>query len=577
MIGAGRAEDPVLRRLAALMGRERWWIAAAAALSVVTLGAGIGLISLSGYLISRSALVDSTVTLTLVIVGVRFFAVLRAVGRYFERYVGHLATFRMLTRLRVWFFLGIEPRAPATLLDERPGDVLTRIVDDVETLQDLPLRVIVPRTAAVLAGATGATVVGVLDPLLGVVLAVALLACGVALPLLTRRLGRAASRALVAEQAAMNAAVVEGVSALADLVAYGREDLLTGRVAERTRRRQSAERDLASLRGINAGMAGVLAGSAALVMVALAIMLVREGRLDGVLLAVVPLTALAAFEAVAPLAVSYEHLDRGRAAAARLFELVDRPVTVVEPSHPPQQQPSGLGQVEFDAVTFAYRPGRPDVLTDATFTVPAGADVAVVGPSGSGKSTIPALLLRFWQPQQGAIRLDGIDLRDIGSSVARATVAVVAQRDHLFDTTIRDNLLLGDADADDERLWEALRAVALDDFLRSLPAGLDERAGADGGRFSGGERQRLMIARALLTDAPVLVLDEATAHLDAETERRVLSGVRAWRPGMTTIHIAHHATSIGQPDLVLSVVGGSVTVTTPNGRAPGTSFVPSKP
>lgn len=541
------------------MGSLRWWVLAAALLSAITFVAGIGLISLAGNLISRSALVDTTATLTLAIVGVRFFAVTRAVGRYLERYVGHLGTFRILTRIRVWTFRGIEPSAPASLVDRRAGDVVTRIVDDVDTLQDLALRVLAPPIAAAVACGVGAGVLGVLDPTLGVVLVVFVLLAGVALPLSTRHLGRAAADQLTAEQAELHAVSVESVTALADLVAYGREDLLGRRLDEQTERRRRAERRLATARGLNLALASVLAGLAAVSTLAVAVPLVTNGSLDPVLLAVVPLAAIATFEAVAPLTVSFEHLDRARASAARLTELVDTPPAVVDPPPALAAGPfSGDGALEFDRVRFRYDADGPDVLTDATFTIPAGARVAVIGPSGSGKSTLAALLLRFWEPQSGTIRVDGIDLRAVPAEQTRAAVAVVAQHDHLFDTTVRDNLLLGDADADDDRLRAVLTAVALDDWLASVPGGLDARTGEDGARLSGGERQRLMIARALLAETSILVLDESTAHLDPVTERRVLDGIDGWRAGRTTVHIAHHGESM-DAELVLSVDHGRVT------------------
>ncbi len=562
----GARVDRPVRRLIRLIGGLRWWIAVAGVLSFVTFAAGIGLISVSAHLISRSALVDSTATLALAIVAVRFFAVVRAVGRYVERYLGHLGTFRILTRIRSWCFRGLEPSAPASLVDRRAGDVLTRIVQDVETLQDLSLRVLAPPIAALLAGSLGAVVLGVIDPALGVVLALFLLSSGVGVPLLTRHAGRAAAEALVIEQAQLNSVAVESVAALADLVAYGREDLLSGRIDDLTVRRRDAERRLANLRGLQVALAGLLGGLAAVSLLALAVRLVTQGRLDGVLLAVVPLAAIATFESVVPLANAYEHLDRSRAAATRLFELVDTEPTVHDPplvADPPTL--SGEGLVEFDDVYFRYVPDGPDVLVGASFVVTPGAQVAIVGPSGAGKSTITSLLLRFWEQQRGAVRIDGVDLRDIPADAARAAVAVVAQHDHLFDTTVRDNLLLGDGDADDTRLLSVLDASALGDLLRAMPGGLDERVGENGRRLSGGERQRLMIARALLAESAVLVLDEATAHLDPGTERMVIEGVARWRAGRTTIHIAHHADGLGAPDLVLRVDGGTVHELHPDG------------
>jgi thiol reductant ABC exporter CydC subunit len=550
----------VLRRLLAVFGRLQWWIVAAALLSAVTLAAGIGLISMAGYLISRSALVDTTSTLTLAIVGVRFFAVVRAVGRYLERYIGHLGTFRMLTRTRSWFFAGIEPLAPAALDEQRRGDVLTRMVDDVETLQDLPLRVLAPPLAAALAGGVGAVVLGALDPVLAAVLVAFLVLSGVVLPVASRRTTRAHAARLSADRALANAVAVEGVGALADLVAYGREDLLVVRSAELTEQRSRTERSLARARATNVAISGVLGATAVVTTLALAVQLLADGRLDGVLLAVVPLTVIATYEAVAPLASAYEHLDHSAVAAERLFQVVDRSPAVSEPpSDVPVPVPSGAGRVEFDAVWFRYRPEGPAVLTDASFTIPAGSRVAVVGPSGAGKSTIAALLLRFWEPQTGTIRIDGVDLAAMGSDAARTAVAVVAQHDHLFDTTIRDNLRLGDPDADDERLWAVLGAADLASVVEALPGGLDARAGEDGRRLSGGERQRLLVARALLAESSVLVLDEATAHVDPATEARVLAGVRAWRGDRTTVHVCHDPGPLGPVDVLLRVEHGTVT------------------
>ena len=272
-----------------------------------------------------------------------------------------------------------------------------------------------------------------------------------------------------------------------------------------------------------------------------------------------PLVAIATFEAVGPLTAAFEHLDRSRAAADRLTGLVDLPPAVTDPVAPtPLVVPDGGLGLDVTHLTFRYGADQEPVLRDVTFRVPAGAWVAVEGPSGAGKSTLVGLLLRFWDYHEGSVRLGDVELRDLAADDARRAVAVVAQRDHLFDTTVRDNLALGDEHADDDRLWAACDAADIGDALRALPAGLAERVGEDGNRLSGGERQRLMIARALLADAPILVLDEATAHLDAATQRRVLEGVRRWRAGRTTIVISHDAASLDGVDLVLRADDGTI-------------------
>ena len=553
------------RRVIRSVGGYRWWVAITALLSFITLGAGIGLLAMSAFLISKSALVDTTITLALTILGVRVFAMTRAVSRYAERYVGHLGTFRILTRIRMWFFRGIEPLAPAVLMQHRSGDLLTRILADIDTLQDLYLRVLVPPVAAALAVSLGCILLAGFSPWLGIALFVFVCLCGVVIPLAMHRLTLSSSASLVQEQANLNATLVEGITGIADLVAFGREDLLLGRAEHITAAQEPARKQLAQARGIAAGLTALLVGLAALTVLGFGVSLVSGGSLEGVYLAILPLIAIATFEAVGPLSAAYEHLGRSRAAATRLVELVDTPASVAEPSPSAKltlQNNTSSALTAADLIvtdlSFRYAEGEPLVLQNATVQIPAGSFAVITGPSGSGKSTLSNLLLRFWEYSQGSIQLNGYELNRLGLNEARSVVALVAQHDHLFDTTLRDNLLLGDSRADDERLFEACDAVCLGDWVRALPAGLEERAGENGNRLSGGERQRVMIARALLTEAPILILDEATEHLDEEMQLDVLRGILKWRSGLTTIMITHEAPNISGIDLRLQCSKGTL-------------------
>ncbi len=553
------------RRVIRSVGGYRWWVAVTALLSFITLGAGIGLLAMSAFLISKSALVDTTITLALTILGVRVFAMTRAVSRYAERYVGHLGTFRILTRIRMWFFRGIEPLAPAVLMQHRSGDLLTRILADIDTLQDLYLRVLVPPVAAALAVSLGCILLVGFSPWLGIALFVFVCLCGIVIPLALHRLTLSSSSSLVQEQANLHATLVEGITGIADLVAFGREDLLLGRAEHITAAQEPARKQLAQARGIAAGLTALLVGLAALTVLGFGVSLVSGGSLEGAYLAILPLIAIATFEAVGPLSAAYEHLGRSRAAATRLVELVDTPASVAEPSPSAKltlqdNTSAALTVVDLTVtdLSFRYAEGESLVLQNVTVQVPAGSFVVITGPSGSGKSTLSNLLLRFWEYSKGSIQLNGCELNRLGLDEARSVVALVAQHDHLFDTTLRDNLLLGDSRADDERLFEACDAVCLGDWVRALPAGLEERAGENGNRLSGGERQRVMIARALLTEAPILILDEATEHLDEEMQLDVLRGILRWRSGLTTIMITHEAPNISGIDLRLQCSKGTL-------------------
>jgi thiol reductant ABC exporter CydC subunit len=526
-----------LRRLPGLVAPALGGLALGALLSFATLVAGIGLMATAAYAIARAALVSSFVDIEAALAGVRVFALSRGALRYLERFTAHDVSFRLLARLRAWFYAAVEPLAPAVLWRRAGGDLLTRIVADIEALEQLAVRVLMPAAAAVLVGIVASAFLALFDPALGLVLAAAMAVAGLAVPLAARRAARAAARVQVGARSDLAAALVDAVQGLPDLLALGREPAFLAGLDEIGRRLERADRRLALVRGLAAATAALLATSTLTVVLLVAVPLVSAGRLDGVYLAMLPLTALAALEAVLPLPAAIEHLERSLAAAGRLFDLADARPAVREPavSAPP---PAGAA-IEIEDLHFAYEAGDAPVLNGVDLSLAAGERAVILGPSGAGKTTLVNLLLRFWEPTAGAIRIGGQDVREWQGDDVRALFAVVAQDTHLFAGTLRANLLLARPDAEEDELADACRRAGLREVVERLPDGYDTWIGENGLLLSGGERQRVAIARAILKDAPILLLDEPTAHLDAGTEAEVLAALGPVMEGRTVVVIGH--------------------------------------
>lgn len=543
-----------LPRLLKLITPFRWWIVAGVLLSFAVTGASVGLMAVSAYLISKAALAANMTDLAVWITGVRFFAVARAGLRYAERYVTHLATFRILTALRVWFYRAIEPLAPAGLMPYRSGDLLTRIVADIETLENFYLRVVIPPLAAALVTLVTCLLLGSFDVWLGVALLAFILLTGVALPLASRWLSRQPAVAAVAVRAELNASLVDDIQGIADLLAYGQEEAYQARTLQLSQQLNRAQERLARVRGFGNGLAALFTSLAALAVLFLAIPLVTAGQIDGVFLALLPLAAIASFEAVQPLAHAWQTLESSQAAARRIFELLDAELAVVDPLTPLTHQLSNLPRlglaIEVRDLRFRYAPDEPLVLDGLSFDVPAGGCLVITGPNGSGKSSLVNLLLRFWDYEGGTICIGGQDLRALPADDVRRLLAVVPQHPHLFNTTIRDNLRLANPAASDDDLVAACQHAQLHDFVQSLPQGYDTLVGENGLLLSGGERQRLAIACALLKDAPIFILDEATSQLDAVTEQHLWQSLAGFMATRTVLIISHWRAGLARCDRI---------------------------
>ena len=544
-----------LRRLMRLATPVRGWVLLAALASFGALAANIALMTAAPYLISKATLVTGFAALALAVTAVRAFAIARAALRYSERYVVHLAALRVLTEIRVGLFRAIEPLAPGGLRAFRSGDLLARTVADVDTLDAFFVRGLVPPVAAGLVVVFACAILAAFEPPLALVLFAFLAIGGVAVPLAARRLARRPSERSIAARAELHAGLASDLSGLADLTAFGQEGRLGKDLAGWSRAMDRERQTLSSIRGAGAGAGSILAGAAGLAVLVLAIPGVRDGGIEGVFLASVPLVAFAAYEAVLPLGDAFREVELSRAAAARTFEIVDAPAPVPEPAEP--LAPLAHPRLELRHVRFRYDERSPDVLDDVSLTLGPGDRLGLTGPSGAGKTTIVGLLLRFWDAMSGEVLLDGVDVRRFRADDVRALIGVVPQQVYLFNGSLRDNLLVADGDADDMRILDACERAGLQAFLRSLPRGLGTLVGDDGLKLSGGERQRVAIARAFLKDAPILILDEATANLDPTMESEVVEQVGGFARGKTLLVISHRPAALELADRVMTLgIGG---------------------
>ena len=541
-----------LARLLGFLAPHRRRVTLAVALGVWTTAANAALLAVAAYLIALSALSPPLSALIPAVFVVQVLGGSRAFSRYAERLVSHDVTFGLLKNLRTWIYGRLEPLSPARLAGSRSGDLLSRMVGDVEELQGLYLRAISPLfVAAAVTGMSSAALLFLYPPLAAVAL-ISLALAGVGTPLLAGALGRGLGRRQAALRSELDSRLVDGLWGVADLLAFGRAGRATEEVSALAGKLGQEQRRAAFVTGLREGLHDLVAGLATLSALWLAIQQIAGGALDGLYLALVALLVLGSFEAVRPLGEALQSLESSVAAGERLFEIADQRPAVEDPAKP---LPAPAGEmVEFEDAGLRYGQDEPWALRGVSFSVERGVRVAVVGASGAGKSTLASLLLRFWDPDEGRVLLDGKELKDYAQADIRAALSVTAQDDHLFDGTVRENLLMARPEAAEEKLRATLDRVGLDD----LPGGPDYPVGESGAQLSGGERRRLSVARALLKDAPVLVLDEPTADLDAVTERRLLDTIHEAARGKAMLMITHRLVGMERMDEILVLSGGGV-------------------
>ncbi|HEY2488581.1 MAG TPA: thiol reductant ABC exporter subunit CydC [Streptosporangiaceae bacterium] len=521
-------------------------------------GCGVALLAMSGFLLARASEHPSIVAISLAVVAVRAFSVGRGVSRYVERLASHDVAFRVLADIRVAIYRRLERLAPAGLAAFRSGDLLARLISDVDATQDLFIRGIGPPLIAALVGGGAVTACVLILAPGGAVLALGLLTAATAVPALAVMASRRAARVTAPARGELGATLSDLLSGAADLHAFGAEEDALSAVVASDARLTGLARSSAAAAGVGTGLMTAVAGLTVWGVLLLGVAAVSDGTLTRVPLAVLALTALAAFEAVTAMPAAALQLSAARASADRIGAILDAPDPVADPPHP-CPLPSGPVRVQMRGVRVRYEPGGPLALDGLDLDLRPGRRVGIIGPSGAGKSTVASVLLRFCEVAGGSVTMGGADLASYRADDVRTVIGGCPQDSHIFNGTIGENLRLARPGATADDLAAAAARARLLPWIHSLPQGWDTPAGAHGAAMSGGERQRLVLARALLADPAVLILDEPTAHLDPEARSALTADLLALTGGRATLLITHELDGLDALDEIIVLDRGKVT------------------
>jgi len=545
----------ILIRLLQIMGSTWLTMLIAIVFGCLTIGSNIGLLAASAYLISNAALHPAINELSTAIVGVRFFGISRAVFRYLERYISHDATFRLLEVVRVWFYTKLEGLSTARLMQWQSGELFSAIVGDVEILKEFYLRVLAPPFIGVVVFSTVCWFLAQYSMNFVYVLTGGFVVAGLILPIFLQTIQKSTAHKLVVARGELRAQLVDSMTGIVELAAFNQTGRQARLIDDIHQRLLSLQSNVSKLSGLTDAIGLFVVNSTVWLILWLTIPLIHNGSMEGIYLAVVVLTVQSSFEAVLPLPFAVHYLGESMAAARRLFTIVDTEPVVLEDEGMINIPDT---RIDVENLSFRYSPESPLVLNKISFAVGAGQRLAIVGPSGAGKSTLLHLFLRFWDYQQGSIRLGGHEFKKYDASKLRAMFGVVTQQTHLFNASIRDNILLARPDASENQFDQAIKHAELGEFIEKLPQGYDTMVGQNGYALSGGQRQRIAIARALLKNAPILILDEPTVGLDALTEQLIMETIGKLMTGRTTIMITHRLTGLETMDEIIVLSSGSM-------------------
>jgi ATP-binding cassette subfamily C protein CydC len=540
-----------LWRFLALMRPRIGWVMTGILTSLLTTAAGIVLLGLVGGLVVGGTLVGGAAVAGLVLRGL---AILRGGGRYAEKLSTHQATFRVIADLRVWFFDRAIPLAPAKLGGVRAGDLLSRMVSDIDALDGLYQQILVPTTVALVLAIPVGLILADVAPYVAWLALGALLIAAVAIPAIAEACGRSAGREQLKRTAELRTLTVDQIQGLPDLLANEAEGRHRAAIQKIERARDRAGLRASIVSAVSAAGSQALGQGTVVLVVVLGALAIQAGRTDLQSVGIAAFVVLAAFEAVAPLPFAYQMLGRTRAAARRILQIADAEPAVTDPVSAGEMPRENA--LELSGVGFRYPGADTAALEQINLSIGSGERVALVGPSGSGKSTLVSLILRFHDPDRGTVKLGGVDVRTLSIAALHGRIGMLSQSSPILAGTLRANLAVADPEASDARMREVLEACGLKRFLEGLPLGLEAWLGETGARVSGGQARRIALARVMLKDAPILLLDEPTEGLDADTERALIETLRPLVDGRTVLIISHRPAAASLAHRVVRMEAG---------------------
>ncbi len=543
-------------KILSLGSQYKYWMILAALMGFFTVGSGIGLMMTSSYLIASAAIQTPIYQLQVAIVGVRFFGISRGVFRYLERYISHEVTFKLLSKLRVWFFKSLEPIVPSKKFDFTTGNLLSRSIEDIENLEHIFVRVISPPFIFVTTAILMFTLLSIFQIKYSVIFLMMFIGGAVGIPLLTYLLSKNLGEKIVSLKSQLKDIAVDSLQGLPELLVYNKQDSWKEEFNEIQNKLLDTEYKMNLIQGLHESLTGLSMNLTVLILLYASIPDVTAGKLNGIYLSVISIGIMASFEIVFQIPLAFQYLNKSIESAKRLFEITEQKITEGQTAFNYVDDFKNYN-LRVDNISFSYDE-KKDSIKNVTFELKQNQIIAIVGSSGAGKSTIVNLLTKLWQYDNGDIYIGNVSYKNISAEKIREIISVVPQKVHLFTGTIKENLLISKDNATDEELYHALKQAQLLDFVESLPDKLNTNIGELGKKLSGGESKRLILARALLRNSKILILDEITSQVDNITERKILESIAQLRSRYGIILITHRLVQMEMFDNILVLSNGKI-------------------